>query len=152
MCSPAFPDPSDSALCPPHLQPLGWRRCLRWHVTSRSCRPRATARAGVHGASPIHLLVPNRADVASRSSRNRIPSLTGASPKGSRSSTRRVCPSVPFGARLASGPDTDAFVDSAAEAAAPSVSIGRRSPQVSPCGTPSRQECPHGTSAENRQL
>ena len=120
----------------PHLQPLGWRHCLRWHVTSQSCRPRATSRAGLHGASPIHLLVASRADVASRSSRSRIPSLVAASPKGSRSSTRRECPRAPFGSRLVSDRDTDTSVASVAEGAARSVPIARRSRGVAPCGTP----------------
>ncbi len=136
---------------PPHLQPLEWRRCPRSHATSRACPRRATSRAGLHEACPVHRLLASRADGASTSSRSRIPSPVGASPTGCRSSTRRECPSAPFGSRLVSDPSTDTYVASAAEAEARSVPIAGRSTTVSPCGTPSRQECPHGTSAEKRR-
>ncbi len=119
---------------PPHRQPLERRRCLRWHVTSQSRRRLATSQVGLHGASARHRLVASRADVSSRSSQTRIPSLAEASPTGCHSSARRECPLAPFGCRLASDPDTDTFVASEPEAAARSVPITRRSAGVSPCG------------------
>ncbi len=117
----------------PHRQPLEWRRCLRWHVTSQSRRRPATSQVGLHGASPRHLLVASPADVSSRSSQTRIPSLAEASPTGCHSSARRECPSAPFGCRSAFDPDTDTFVASEGEAAARSEPIARRSATVSPC-------------------